>query len=130
MKKFMQEFKAFALRGNVMDMAIGVIIGGAFSAIVGALTENIILPIIGSFGGTEIGLVTELANGQVINWGAVITAILNFIIIAFILFCMLKAVNKAVNAAKKPVEEKPAEPKKSDELKALEEIVTLLKDKK
>ncbi|MBR3357089.1 MAG: large conductance mechanosensitive channel protein MscL [Solobacterium sp.] len=130
MKKFMQEFKAFALRGNVMDMAIGVIIGGAFSAIVGSLTENIILPIIGSFGGTEIGLVTPLANGQVINWGAVITAILNFIIIAFILFCMLKAVNKAVNAAKKPVEEKPAEPKKSDELKALEEIIALLKDKK
>ena len=129
MKKFMEEFKAFALRGNVMDMAIGVIIGGAFSAIVSAMTENIILPIIGSFGGTEVGLVTELANGQVINWGAVITAILNFIIIAFILFCMLKAVNKAINAAKKPVEEKPAAPVKSDELKALEEIIALLKDK-
>ena len=130
MKKFMEEFKTFALRGNVMDMAIGVIIGGAFSAIVSSLTENIIQPILGSFGGTEVGLVTPLANGQVINWGAVITAIINFIIIAFILFCMLKAVNKAVNAAKKPVEEKPAAPVKSDELKALEEIVTLLKDKK
>ena len=90
MKKFLNEFKAFALRGNVMDMAIGVIVGGAFSAIVASLTENIILPIIASFGGTEVGLVTEIGNGQVINWGAFISAILNFIIIAFILFLLLK----------------------------------------
>ena len=87
MKKFLEEFKAFALKGNVMDMAIGVIVGGAFSSIVNALTENILNPIIACLGGTEVGLVTPLGNtGQVINWGAFITAIINFLILAFVLF--------------------------------------------
>ena len=129
MKKFMEEFKAFALRGNVMDMAIGVIVGGAFSNIVAALTENIINPIIACLGGTEIGLVTPLGNtGQYLNWGALISAIINFIVLAFVLFLMLKAVNKAMNLAKKPAEPEPEpEPVKSDETKALEEIIELLK---
>ena len=131
MKKFMQEFKKFALRGNVMDMAVGVIIGGAFGAIVNALIENIIQPIIASFGGTEVGLVTPLGNtGQFLNWGGLISAILNFIIIAFVLFLIMKSVNKAVETVKKPEEEKPAAPVKSDELKALEQIVELLKEQK
>ncbi len=130
MKKFFEEFKAFALKGNVMDMAIGVIIAGAFSGIVTALTENIINPIIASLGGTEVGLVTPLANGQYINWGAFITAVINFIILAFVLFCILKAVNRMIAAAKKPEEEAPpAEPEKSDEAKALEEILEILKKK-
>ena len=75
MKKFLQEFKEFALKGNVMDMAVGVIVGGAFSSIVSALTDNILNPIIACLGGTEIGLVTPLGNtGQVIDWGAFISA--------------------------------------------------------
>jgi len=131
MKKFLEEFKAFALKGNVMDMAIGVIIAGAFSGIVGALTENIINPIIASLGGTEVGLVTPLPNGQFINWGAFITAVINFIILAFVLFCILKGVNKMIAVAKKPEEEAPpAPPAKSDEAKALEEILEILKTKK
>ncbi len=124
MKKFLEEFKAFALKGNVMDMAIGVIIGGAFSSIVAALTENILNPIIACLGGTEIGLVTPLGNtGQVINWGAFISAILNFLILAFVLFLILKAVNKMMAIGKK--EEEPApepDPEPSDEVKLLTAI--------
>ena len=124
MKKFLEEFKAFALKGNVMDMAIGVIIGGAFSSIVAALTENILNPIIACLGGTEIGLVTPLGNtGQVINWGAFISAILNFLILAFVLFLILKAVNKMMAIGKK--EEEPApepDPEPSDEVKLLTTI--------
>ncbi|MBQ6126693.1 MAG: large conductance mechanosensitive channel protein MscL, partial [Erysipelotrichaceae bacterium] len=94
MKKFLEEFKDFALKGNVMDMAVGVIVGGAFSSIVSALTDNILNPIIACFGGTEVGLVTKLGNtGQVIDWGAFITAVINFLIMAFVLFTILKAIN-------------------------------------
>ena len=129
MKKFLEEFKAFALKGNVMDMAVGVIIGGAFSSIVTALTDNILNPIIACLGGTEIGLVTPIGNtGQVINWGAFITAVINFLIMAFVLFCIVKAVNKAMSIGKK---EEPAEEPapKSDELVALERIAELLEKK-
>ncbi len=126
MKKFLEEFKAFALKGNVMDMAIGVMVGGAFQSIITALTENILNPIIGCLGGTEIGLATPIGNtGQVINWGAFITAVINFLIMAFVLFCILKAVNKIM--PKK--EEAPAAPAKSDETKVLEEILTAIKEK-
>ena len=101
MKKFIEEFKAFALRGNVMDMAIGVIIGGAFTSIVTSLTENIINPILGLFGGTDL-------SGVELRYGAFITSIINFLIMAFVLFCLLKAVNKLTALGKKP--EAPAEP--------------------
>ncbi len=125
MKKFLEEFKAFALKGNVMDMAIGVIVGGAFSSIVNALTENILNPIIACLGGTEVGLVTPLGStGQVINWGAFITAIINFLILAFVLFLILKAVNKMMSLGKKEEEPAPeAEPEPSDEVKLLTSIV-------
>ena len=129
MKKFLEEFKAFALKGNVMDMAIGVIVGGAFSSIVNALTENILNPIIACLGGTEVGLVTPLGNtGQVINWGAFITAIINFLILAFVLFLILKAVNKMMSLGKKeeePAPEPDSEP--SDEVKLLTTIADELK---
>lgn len=132
MKKLLEEFKAFALRGNVLDMAVGVIVAGLFTGIVGALTENIINPLIACLGGTEVGLVTKLGNtGQVLNWGAVITAIINFIITAFVLFMILKAANKMKDAVAKKEEPAPEpEPKKSDELLALEQIVELLKKEK
>lgn len=108
MKKFIEEFKAFALRGNVMDMAIGVIIGGAFTSIVTSLTENLINPILGLFGGTNLsGFVLNL-GGVELRYGAFITSIINFLIMAFVLFCLLKAVNKLTALGKKP--EAPAEP--------------------
>ena len=92
MKKFIEEFKAFALRGNVMDMAIGVIIGGAFTSIVTSLTENLINPILGLLGGTDLsGFVLNL-GGVELRYGAFITSIINFLIMAFVLFCLLKAV--------------------------------------
>lgn len=108
MKKFIEEFKAFALRGNVMDMAIGVIIGGAFTSIVTSLTENLINPILGLFGGTDLsGFVLNLGGAE-LRYGAFITSIINFLIMAFVLFCLLKAVNKLTALGKKP--EAPAEP--------------------
>lgn len=129
MKKLLEEFKEFALKGNVMDMAVGVIVGGAFSSIVSALTDNILNPIIACLGGTEIGLVTPLGNtGQVINWGAFISAIINFLILAFVLFLILKAVNKMTALTKKEEEAEPeAEPEPSEEVKLLTEIAAELK---
>ena len=130
MKKFFEEFKAFALKGNVMDMAVGVLIGGAFSAIVTSLTDNILNPIISCFGGTEAGLVTKLGDtGQVIDWGAFISSIVNFLILAFVLFLILKAVNK-MTSLKKKEEEAPAEeaePEPSEEVKLLTTVVEELK---
>lgn len=128
MKKFLAEFKEFALKGNVMDMAVGVMVGGAFQSIISALTENILNPIITCLGGTEVGLVTPIGQtGQVINWGAFITAIINFLILALVLFCILKAVNKATALIAPEPEAKPEEPKESEELKVLKEIAEALK---
>lgn len=103
MKKFLEEFKAFALKGNVMDLAIGVIIGAAFGNIVTALTEYIINPIINCIGGTEVGGKVQIFNtGNYIDYGAFITAVINFIIMAFIIFLLMKAVNKIMTIGKKP----------------------------
>lgn len=109
MKAFMKEFKEFAMRGNVMDMAVGVIIGGAFGAIITALVDNIITPIIGAvLGGVDFsGLAITVGKAQ-IGYGAFIQAVIDFLIVAFCIFCMLKAVNKALDAKKK--EEEPAAP--------------------
>lgn len=105
MKKLLEEFKAFALKGNVMDMAIGVIIGGAFSGIVTSLTDNIINPLIACIGGTEIKGEIQLIEGVAINYGAFLSAIVNFIIMAFIVFMMLKGINKLMTIGKKKEEE-------------------------
>ena len=107
-KKFMTEFKEFALKGNVMDMAIGVIIGAAFGNIVSSLTENIINPLISVVTGgakkDENGVMQVVGgqftiNGVSFNYGALISAIINFLVIALVLFLMLKAVNGAVSKA-------------------------------
>ena len=87
MKKFLQEFKEFALKGNVMDMAVGVIIGAAFGNIVTALTEDFINPLIACIGGAEVAGKIKLGDtGQYLNWGHFITAIINFLIMAFCIF--------------------------------------------
>ena len=128
-KGFVAEFKAFVLRGNVMDMAIGVIIGGAFATIVTALTDDFINPLINSIGGAEIKGQLAIWGGQYLNWGHFVTSVINFLIMAFILFLMLKGVNKIVEAGKKKKEE-PQAPVKSDETILLEEIRDLLKKRK
>lgn len=105
MKKFLNEFKEFALKGNVMDLAIGVIIGGAFSGIVTSLTDNFINPIIGCIGGAEVQGKIHLIGDNYINYGAFITAVINFIIMAFIIFLLVKAVNKLMSLGKKTEED-------------------------
>ena len=130
MKKMIEEFKVFVLRGNVLDMAIGVIIGGAFTSIVTALTTDFINPLINCIGGTEVkGRLEIFDTGNYIEWGHFITAIINFLIIAAILFCMLKAINKLLAVGRKKKEEEEAEAKAADIL-LLEEIRDLLKEKK
>ena len=104
-KGFVEEFKAFVMRGNVMDMAVGVIIGGAFGAIITSLTDDIISPILGMFGGTNFDeLVLDLGGAQ-LGYGKFITAVINFLIMAFVIFCLVKAVNGMMEKAKKPEEE-------------------------
>ena len=93
MKKFITEFKEFISKGNVLDMAIGVIVGGAFSSIVNSLIDNLINPLIGLIGPAEIGLAVKV-KGQTFDFGAFISAILNFLIIAFITFLIVKSANK------------------------------------
>ena len=124
---FFAEFKEFVMRGNVMDMAIGVIIGGAFAGIVTALTDDFINPLINGIGGAEVGGTFKIYGGQVIKYGDFITAVINFLIMALILFIMLKAVNKVMELGKK---EKEEEEKKSEEVALLEEIRDLLKKRK
>ena len=130
MKKFIKEFKEFALRGNVMDLAIGVIIGAAFGSIVTAFTDDFINPLIACIGGGEIGGMIRLGDsGQYLNWGHFLTAVINFIIMAFCIFLMMKAVNKLMSVGKKKEEEAAAPAEPSAEEKLLTEIRDLLKEK-
>ena len=103
MKKFIKEFKEFALKGNVMELAIAVIIGGAFQGIISAFTESFINPIINSIGGAEIGGHFEIfSTGQYIEYGAFLTAVINFLIMAFVIFLLMKGINKLMSIGKKP----------------------------
>ena len=129
MKKFADEFKSFVLRGNVMDMAVGVIIGAAFSDIVKALTSDFINPLINGLGGAEVAGRTKIYGGQYIEWGHFITAIINFLIMAFVLFLMLKFINKLMTVGKKKKDAKDEAPVKT-ETDYLEEILIELKKKK
>jgi large conductance mechanosensitive channel len=128
-KGFFGEFKEFVMRGNVMDMAIGVIIGAAFADIVTALTNDIINPLINGIGGAEVAGTLKIYGGQVIRYGDFITSIINFIIMAFVLFLLLKSFNKISAIGKKEEQEKEEE-KKDENIVLLEEIRDLLKNKK
>lgn len=123
---FIGEFKEFIMRGNVMDMAIGVIIGSAFSGIVTALTEDFINPLINGIGGAEVAGTFKIYGGQVIKYGDFITSVINFIIMAFVLFMLLKVFNKISSIGKKAKEEE-AEAKKAEDVALLEEIRDILK---
>ena len=104
MKAFMREFKEFINRGNVMDMAVGIIIGGAFTAIVNSLVDDIINPLIGSIFKMDFTALVANINGAEVKYGAFIMAILNFVIIAFVLFVILKL----MNGLRRKKEEAPA----------------------
>ena len=126
MKKFFEEFKAFILRGNIVELAIGVIIGGAFNGLVTSLLDNIISPIIGCFnvgGFNSIHIKIWNAN---LDIGAFITDVVNFLIMALVVFLMLKGVMKLMSLAKKEKEAAPPEPSKEEVL--LTEIRDLLKE--
>lgn len=132
MKNFIKEFKEFAVRGNVVDLAVGIMIGSAFSAIVTSLVNDIIMPLISAitnlqdFSDLKILLATHGEESVYLNYGNFIQVIVNFLIIAFSIFVVVKG----INSFKKKEAEKPAEePVVSDEVKALREIVELLKQK-
>ena len=109
MKKFLREFKAFAMRGNVIDLAVGVVIGGAFSSITTSLVNDIINPVLGLFTGDNSALAAlaiHLPGGGDIMVGNFINAVVNFVIMAFVVFCMVKAINRLYRKK----EEAPAAP--------------------
>ena len=132
MKKLFKEFGAFVARGNVLDMAVGIIIGSAFTAIITSLVENIFTPLIGMIlGGIDFAGINVTVGSAVLQIGKFLNAIITFILTAFVLFLVIKAINKArekAEAKKKAAEaepEAPAEP--SAEEKLLTEIRDLLK---
>jgi len=138
MAKFIQEFKEFALKGNVMDMAVGVIIGGAFGKIVTSVVSNIIMPPIGLLlGGVDftdlkvtMKAATEEAEAVTLNYGQFIQDIVDFLIIAFCIFLMIKGITKLTAKKEEPKAEEPAPtPEPSAEEKLLTEIRDLLKNK-
>ena len=104
MKKFFQEFKTFAMRGNVLDMAIGVVVGAAFKAIVDSLVNDIISPVIGLFFATDFSAVVLTVRGVDIGIGSFLNAVINFVIVAFSLFVVVKAANAASALYKKKPE--------------------------
>lgn len=132
-KGFLGEFKTFIARGNVMDLAVGVIIGAAFKDIVDALTSCFIRPLLALIGGAEVhGTIALGDSGQYLDYGTFLTAVINFVIMAFILFLMLKFVNKMMSVGKKKKEEEAedAPAPKDENTLLLEEIRDLLKEQK
>ncbi|MEA4933973.1 MAG: large-conductance mechanosensitive channel protein MscL [Lawsonibacter sp.] len=141
MKKFLDEFKAFAMRGNVIDLAVGMIIGSAFSKITNSLVNDVIMPavsiLLGGIDFTDWKLILKQAvveNGQEvsaaisINYGAFLSTVLDFIILAFAIFCMVKAINRLHRKEEAPAPAPaPAEPSVQEEL--LTEIRDLLKNR-
>lgn len=144
MKKFFEEFKAFAMRGNVVDLAVGVVVGGAFGKITTSLVNDIIMPLISMItGGIDfsqwkwvlkeavadasgaIDPATEIA----VNFGNTIAVVLDFIIIAFAVFCMVKVLNSLHRKKEEAPAAPPAPPEPSNEEKLLMEIRDLLKEK-
>lgn len=111
---FISEFKKFITRGNVMDMAVGVIVGGAFTSIVTSLNKDILTPLLAIFGGTDFSnLYVVLGSGEeapVLAYGNFITAVINFLITAFVIFCLIKALNALNERFKPKKEEAPAAP--------------------
>ncbi|WP_077195757.1 large-conductance mechanosensitive channel protein MscL [Prevotella ihumii] len=126
---FVKEFKEFAMRGNVMDMAVGVIIGGAFGKIVSSLVDNVIMPVIGMLTGRVdfSNLAFKVGEAEV-KYGMFVQSVIDFLIIAICIFAMIKVVNSFAKKKKEtPEEPAPAEP--SNEEKLLSEIRDLLKNK-
>lgn len=128
-QKELHEFKEFILRGNVLDLAVGVIIGGAFSKIVSSLVNDVLMPLIGILiGGVDFKNLTLTIGDAKITYGNFIQNVIDFLIIAACIFVIVKIINKIIKPLKK--EEPKEEPKKPDDIVLLEEIRDLLKKKK
>lgn len=140
MKKFLEEFKTFAMRGNVLDMAVGVVIGGAFGKITTSIVNDLIMPLVSILTGgirfDDWKIVLKeavMAGGEVVNpevaltFGNTLAVILDFIIVAFAVFCLVKGINKL---HRKKEEEPAAPPEPSNEEKLLTEIRDLLKERR
>lgn len=143
MKKFLNEFREFAMRGNVMDMAIGVIIGSAFGKITTSLVNDVFMPLIGLLiGGVDLGrlnltLKAAVMDGDTVvkepvtlGLGTFLSTVIDFILVAFVIFLMVKAINQFHKLTKKKEEEAPApeEPEASTSEELLTEIRDLLKE--
>ncbi|MBQ7340736.1 MAG: large-conductance mechanosensitive channel protein MscL [Oscillospiraceae bacterium] len=142
--KFWEEFKAFAIKGNAMALAVGTIIGAAFSTITKSLTDDIIMPIVSIFLGgidfSELKITLPRLWGEAkfdeagneilntLNWGNFISAVINFFILAFVVFMLVKGLNKLSEAGKKKEEEAPAEPPAPPAPSAEEVLLTEIRD--
>ena len=127
MKKFIAEFKEFAFKGNMIDLAIGMVIATAFNAIVGAIVNSLIMPIFGAIlGGQDLSTRSFDLNGVEIFYGAFLQAFVDFIIIAFCLFLVVKMINRF---KKQPKAEDFEPVPKAEDIQLLEEIRDLLKEK-
>ncbi len=143
MKKFFNEFKEFAIKGNVVDMAVGGIVGGAFGKIVSSLVNDVIMPIITMLTGaadfTDLSIVLRapivdatgktLSEGILLKYGSFLQNVIDFLIIALVIFMMLKVINKLTQLRKKEEIEEPVEEKGPTTEELLSEIRDLLKEK-
>ena len=128
---FLTEFKTFIARGNVMDMAVGVIIGGAFSSITTSLINDIVMPFLGIFTGSISFAELNFSIGSaVIAYGNFIQAVLNFLVMAFVVFCLVKTMNGFHHKKAETPPPSPAPPEPSNEEKLLTEIRDLLKERR
>ena len=127
MKKFFQEFKEFAMRGNVLDMAVGVVVGSAFTAIVTSIVQNLLTPLLGLL--IPDSTFAEWAPGG-FGIGAVINSIITFLITAFVVFLLVKGVNKLTHLKMQEEPQEPEEPKAPTTEELLTEIRDLLKEQK
>lgn len=141
MKKFLHEFKEFAMRGNVLDMAVGVILGGAFGKITTSLVNDVFMPLIGMLiGGVDLGKLNIVLKDAVMNGeeiiapavtlgiGTFLTTVIDFILVAFVIFLMIKTINRFHK--KKEEDPEPEEPKGPTTEELLTEIRDLLKEQK
>ena len=128
-KGFMAEFRKFIARGNVMDLAVGVIIGGAFKTIVDSLTNDILMPFVGIFiGKATFASLSFQIGGATIAFGSFVQAVVNFLIMAFVIFCLVKGINRFHRKKEEAAETAPAAPVLSTQEQLLTEIRDLLKE--
>lgn len=132
MKSFINEFKEFIARGSVLDMAVGIVIGSAFTAIVTSLVENIIMPLVGAvIGGIDFNNLSVMIIGVEFKYGVFIQNVVNFLIIALVVFCMIKAINGMKSKLIKAEEAEEEAPKEDPaDIALLKEIRDLLAEKK